>query len=55
MHWIDEDGSLIGTIAHGVQRPTRILVKMWDIGNDVSDRLFESAGVTVAQMGNIWL
>jgi len=55
MHWIDEDGSLIGTIAHGVQRPTRILVKMWDIGNDVSDRLFESAGITVAQMGNIWL
>ena len=49
MHWIDEDGSLIGTIAPGVQRPTRILVKLWDIGNHEFDGLFDITGVAVAQ------
>ena len=49
VHWIDEDGSLIGTVAPGVQRPTQILVKLWDIRNGISDRLFDVAGVAIAQ------
>jgi len=56
MDWIDEDKSSIGTIAstdpededgYSIQsitskdHPTRTLrVKLWDIGNDTSDRLF---------------
>jgi len=55
MHWIDEDGSSIQTIAltdleNQDRRSTRILrVKLWDIGNDISDRLFEVTGVAVTQ------
>ena len=54
--WIDGDGSSFC-----------VLVKLWDIGNDISDKLlFEVTGVTVTNywvlilpdsllMGNIWL
>ena len=52
MDWIDEDGPSIWTIAWTDQgsRPTRILrVKLWDIGNDISDRLFEVTGVAVTR------
>jgi len=62
--WIDVDGSSIWTIAStdsededrsliqsitSKDHPTRILVKLWDIGNDVPDRLFEVADVAVTQ------
>jgi len=59
MHWIDEDGSSIRTIAltdleNQDPRSTRILrVKLWDIGNDISDRLFEVTGVAVAKFMGI--
>jgi len=49
MDWIDEDGSLIRRIT-SKDHPTRILVKLWDIGNDVPDRLFEVTGVTVTNL-----
>ena len=49
MHWIDEDGSLIGTITRGVRRPTRIQVQLRDVRNSKSERLFDVAGVAVAQ------
>jgi len=54
VHRIDEDGSLIRTIASTDRadqgpRSTRILVKLWDIGNGISDRLFEVTGVAVAE------
>ena len=57
--WIDEDGPSIQTIASTDsedQGPhsTRILrVKLWDIGNDISDRLFEVTGVAVAKFMGI--
>ena len=38
VHWIDEG-----------PHSTRILVKLWDIGNDISDRLLEVTGVAVTQ------
>jgi len=52
--WIDEDGSSIRIIAltdSEDQGPhsTCILVKLWDIGNDISDRLFEVTGVSVTR------
>jgi len=62
MNWIDEDGSSIRKIAStdlggedgssiqsitSKDHLTRILVKLWDIGNDISDRLFEVTGVAV--------
>jgi len=47
--WIDEDGSSIRTIASEDQHPTRILVKLWDIGNVKFDQLFDITGVVVAQ------
>jgi len=53
--WIDEDGSSIQTIASTDsedQGPhsTRILrVKLWDIENDISDRLFKVTGVAVTR------
>jgi len=31
MDWINTDGSSIWTIVLGAQRPTRIMVKLWDI------------------------
>jgi len=43
IHWIDE------VIASEDQHPTRILVKLWDIGNDKFDELFDITGVAVAQ------
>jgi len=46
--WIDEDGSSIPRFASKDHR-TRILVKLWDIGNDVPDRLFEDTGVAVTR------
>ena len=49
MDWIDEDGYLIQTIASEDQCPTRILVKLWDIGNHGFDGLFDITGVAVAQ------
>ena len=50
MDWIDEDGSLIRRIT-SKDHPTRILVKLWDIGNDISDKLlFEVTGVTVTNL-----
>jgi len=52
MHLIDEDGSLIQRITLKVN-PTRILVKLWDIGNDKSDRLFEVTGVAVTKFFGI--
>jgi len=52
MDWIDEDGSLIRRIT-SKDHPTRILVKLWDIGNDISDRLFEVTGVAVAKFMGI--
>jgi len=48
VHRIDEDGSLIQRIT-SKDHPTRILVKLWDIGNDISDRLFEVTGVAVTR------
>jgi len=59
MHWIDEDESSVRTIAstdleNQDRRSTRILrVKLWDIGNDISDRLFEVTGVAVAKFMGI--
>jgi len=49
MDWTDEDGSSIRTVTQGVQRPTRILVKLWDIGNGIYDRLFQVTGFGVAR------
>ena len=49
IHWIDEDRHSIRTIASEDQHPTRILVKLWDIGNDKFDRLFDMTSVSVAQ------
>jgi len=49
IHWIDEDGSSIRKIASKDQHPTRILVKLWDIGNDEYDGLFDITGVAAAQ------
>jgi len=49
MDWIDENGSLVQAIAPEDQRPTCILVKLWDIGNGIFDRLFEIDGISVAQ------
>jgi len=46
MGWIDEDGSLVQA---KYRYPTRIRVKLWDIGNDKFDELFEMTGITVAQ------
>jgi len=47
--WIDEDGSSIQRIT-SEDYPTRILrVKLWDIGNDISDRLFEVTDVAVTR------
>jgi len=43
IHWIDE------VIASEDQHPTRILVKLWDIGNHEFDGLFDITGVAVAQ------
>jgi len=48
VNWIDEDGSSIQTIT-SKDHPTRILVKLWDIGNDISDKLFEVTGVSVTR------
>jgi len=45
----DEDGSLIGMVPSEDQRPTRILVKLCDIGDGLFDSLFEVTGVTVTQ------
>jgi len=45
MEWIDEDGSSIQSIT-SKDHPTRTLrVKLWDIGNDTSDSLFEVTDV----------
>jgi len=45
--WIDKDGSSIQRIT-SEDHPTHILrVKLWDIGNDISDRLFEVTDVAV--------
>ena len=57
MDWIDENGSSIRTIAwtdSEYQDPcsTRILVKLWDIGNDKYDRLFEATATPVAQFSH---
>jgi len=59
VHWIDEDGSLIQILPPKDQapsyivverpHPTRILVKLWDIGNDISGRLFDVTGVAVTR------
>jgi len=49
INWIDEDGSSILTGTSKDRRPTQILVKLWDIGNDKFDRLFDITGVAVAQ------
>ena len=49
MDWTDEDGSPIQTVARDVQHPTRILVKLWDIGNGRFDRLFGVTGFGVAR------
>jgi len=49
--WINEDGSLILGPFSKIQHPSRILVKLWDIGNDISDSLFEVTGVAVARLG----
>jgi len=56
VHRIDEDGSLIRTIASTDSedqgpRSTRILVKLWDIGNDISGRMFEVTDVAVTRFG----
>jgi len=59
MDWKDEDGPSIRTITSTDSedqgsRPTRILrVKLWDIGNDISDRLFEVTGVAVDKLFGI--
>ena len=59
IHWIDEDGSSIPTIAstdseNQGPRSTHILrVKLWDIGNGISGRLFEVTGVAVAKFMGI--
>ena len=42
--WIGEDGSFIPPDI-SEDHLTRILVKLWDIGNGTSDRLFEVTGV----------
>jgi len=49
IHWVDEDGSSIRTIASEDQRPTQILVKLWDIANGAFHRLFEINDIAVAQ------
>ena len=46
--WIGEDGSFIPPDI-SEDHLTRILVKLWDIGNGTSDRLFEVTGVVVAR------
>jgi len=51
MHWIDEDGSSFSSIDTG-PCSNCILVKLWDIGNDISDRLFKVTGVAVAEVMN---
>ena len=48
VHWIDEGGIWLATSEN--IHPTPILVKLWDIGNDISDRLFEVTGVAVARL-----
>ena len=52
VHWIDEDGSSTRTFSSTDlegkgPRPTRILVKLWDIV--IFNRLFEVIGVAVAR------
>jgi len=47
MDWIDEDRSLFRKIV-SLGR-TRILVKLWDVGNDKFGRLFEVTGIAVVQ------
>ena len=54
VHWIDEDRSSIRIVASTDSedqgpRSTCILVKLWDIGNDISDRLFEVIDVAVTR------
>jgi len=53
VHRIDEDGSLTWRIFPRDQHPAHILVKLWDIGNDTSDRLFEVTGVAVTKFFGI--
>ena len=58
VHRINEDGSSIRTIASTDSEDedgssTRILVKLWDIGSDISDRLFEVTGVAVVKFMGI--
>jgi len=53
VHWIDEDGSSARTFSSTDlegegPRPTRILVKLRDIG--IFNRLFEVTGVAVARL-----
>jgi len=48
VHCIDEDGSSVASIDEG-PHSTRILIKLWDIGNDISNRPFEVTGVAVTQ------
>jgi len=45
----DKNEFLTRTIVSKNRRPTRILVKLWDVGNSIFERLFEVTGVTVAQ------
>ena len=47
--WIDEHGSSISTIASDKQRPTHVLIKLWDIVNGISDRLLEITSITAAE------
>ena len=49
MDWIDEDGSSISTITSEDRHPTRVLVKLWDIGNGIVNRLFEMTDIAIAQ------
>ena len=49
--WIGEDGSLILGLSSKSKHTSRILVKLWDIGNDISDSLFEVTGVAFARLG----
>jgi len=55
MNWIYEDGPSIRTITSTDSedqgsRPTHILrVKLWDIGNDISNKLFEVTDIAIAQ------
>jgi len=45
----DENEFVTQTIVSKNQHPTRILVKLWDIGNSIFWRLFEVISVTVTQ------